>query len=244
MAAERANPIRCSQYADVLVGSLTIVLGMERLLQALVGYTVSTRSVRAARMILDTLINIDTVIGEHDPNCGMRTYSTTIYAFRPFFTLFNHICDDVVSHQQLYKEDWHRLDHISKILVRAATSRVELKPISQTLTALTQIASCLRTVSILPSSAQAANASHIQPGPASTEMQPSEFLALEAYNTGNAVPDGATDLYPRTMATESFRFTDSHLQCESAPFVQSFEAGLSCNLWCYEWWQEPEMISR
>lgn len=242
MAAEGANPIRCSQYADVLIGSLTVVLGMERLRQAPLSHRVSARSVRAARMILDAIVKLDTVIGEHDPECGMRTYNAIIYAFRPFLALFHHVLDDP-DDQENYREDWLRMDCIGRILARAATSRVELKSISLALTALTQVASCLRPLGISPSSGQAGKPFHMHSNPATTAMQPPEFMTLEDHETGSTVPSWATDSYPQSIAAESFYPANANSYFQSTSFGQSMEAGLSCDPWRHEWWQEQEMIS-
>jgi hypothetical protein len=127
-------------YADVLIGGLTMVLQMDKIRQVCSDSTatVSTRSLRAARMILDTLVTFDDVVSTVKGREGISIYGITFWPFRAFFTLYYHIIysSDPVNCQH----DLERLEKLGVLLEKAAHTRFQYVPVANAARSLNQVA--------------------------------------------------------------------------------------------------------
>ncbi|ETN39196.1 uncharacterized protein HMPREF1541_05419 [Cyphellophora europaea CBS 101466] len=138
MESYAKKPMDSWLCADTIVGTLNILLEMDKLRQSGAEPMVSERSKRAARLILDTTINFDEMLrNSSKPHGALYMYCIAFYPFRAFFSLYYHIlkCDDPADCEQ----DVLRLDKIGTVMVRAAQSRFEWIPIAKAIVSLNQV---------------------------------------------------------------------------------------------------------
>jgi hypothetical protein len=121
MEAKRHKPLESWGYADCIVGLLNMVLQIEKLRRTGKDNTVSERSVRASRMILDTIVKLDELTRDRKDYAALHTYCIAFYPFRAFFALYYHIL--LSKDPDVYSEDVKRLERIDVVMKRAAQSR-------------------------------------------------------------------------------------------------------------------------
>ena len=136
MEGSKDKPLQSWAYADAIVGLLTMVLQMDKLRQGK-DDAVSQRSVRASRMILDTIVKLDDMTRHNKHFAALYTYCIAFYPFRAFFALYYHILSN--KDPELYKEDVKRLERIDMVMKRAALTRFEYVPISKAISSLNQV---------------------------------------------------------------------------------------------------------
>lgn len=138
MEAQKDKPLETWRYADTIVGTVTMLLQMDKLRQTGKDNAVSARSVRAARLALDTIVRLHEMTRESKNYAALYTYCIAFYPFRAFFALYYHILHN--QDPEVYKEDIQRLERIDTVMRRAAQTRFEYIPISKAISSLNQIA--------------------------------------------------------------------------------------------------------
>jgi hypothetical protein len=137
MMRVKKTPIETWQMADTIVGSLNILLQMDKLRQT-TEPTVSERSLRAARLILDTTINFDeTLRTSHKHNGMLYMYCIAFYPFRACFSLYYNIL--LSDNPAESSQDVERLEKISRVTMNAAQMRCEWQPIAKAILSLNQV---------------------------------------------------------------------------------------------------------
>lgn len=97
----------------------------------------SARSVRASRMVLDTIVKLDEMTRKNKNYAALYTYCIAFYPFRAFFALYYHILQS--KDLDMYKEDIKRLERIDVVMTRAAQTRFDYIPISKAISSLNQV---------------------------------------------------------------------------------------------------------
>lgn len=114
-----------------------MVLQMDKLRQADDDDAVSQRSVRASRLILDTIVKLDELTRHNQNFAALYTYCIAFYPFRAFFALYYNIL--LNKDPELHREDVQRLEKIDMVMKRAALTRFEYVPISKAISSLNQV---------------------------------------------------------------------------------------------------------
>lgn len=138
MEAQNGHPLKSWVYADTIVGVLNIVLQMERLRHGSNVNTVTPRSLRVARLVLDATVRFEELTNKSKVHGSLYMYCIAFYPYRAFFMLYYHILqsDDPAD----YKDDILRLERIGAVMAKAARVRFEYVPIAKAIASLNQVA--------------------------------------------------------------------------------------------------------
>lgn len=123
--------------ADTILGSFNILLQMDKLRQATES-TISERTLRISRLILDTTINFEETLRTSHKHSGLLyMYCIAFYPFRAFFSLYYHIL--VSNSPAECNDDVDRLQKLGTVAMNAAQMRYEWQPIAKAILSLNQV---------------------------------------------------------------------------------------------------------
>jgi hypothetical protein len=233
MEAETENPLQSWLYADAIIGSLTVLLHIDKLRQGPGDNTVSERSIRAARMVLDTISKFDVTVGASQHQGGLRTYGLAFYPFRAFFALYYHIINS--DNAEEYQEDILRLERIGLILSKAAATRFEYIPIAKAITSLNQVA---KHVQQIRTTTPAKQWDVIYP----PQTMSAQDQRAEGWEQQQEIPQGFFADWmlqfddKQFPAVVGFQEAAAQPDFEPAAYMQTLENRFAGELWNYGWW--------
>lgn len=239
MMNAKKKPLESWAMADTIVGSLNILLQMDKLRQT-TEPLVSERSLRASRLILDTTIAFDeTLRTSHKYNGLLYMYCIAFYPFRACFSLYYHIL--LSKNPAEYSKDVERLEKISKVTLNAAQMRCEWAPIAKAILSLNQVTRHIQQSRQLPVSDQW---NTTWPGNSSSASGSGETQA-EATNLmcGTLPVDLQTDFTQWLPDLGDMHFTtaEDFQQAAAQPdfrpveYMQAIEDQFSGKNWTYGW---------
>jgi hypothetical protein len=221
---------------------------MDKLRQPGTQGSVSPRSVRASRMILDTIVELDQMTKDDKNYTSLSTYCIAFYPFRAFFVLYYHIL--LSKDPSLYTEDVRRLKRIETFMKRAAESRFEYIPISRAISSLNQVTKHMRQPQ---ASVPAQRAPDVWPpwGPGflGGQVMAQMFPSAAPQEQSN----GPIDLFGSYQTPDSMQWlpdfgdmqfnTSADLQkaaaqpdFEPVEYMQTVESQFTGGSWHYNWW--------
>lgn len=247
MEAQKDKPLESWRYADTIVGTLTMLLQMDKLRQTDKDNAVSARSVRAARLALDTIVQLHEMTRESKNYAALYTYCIAFYPFRAFFALYYHILHN--ENPEVYKEDIQRLERIDAVMRGAAQTRFEYIPISKAISSLNQIAKHMHETRIVSPSHRWTG---IWPSQAPIHrndslMAPSDVLQQPPGQDGifditrdyqpSEFPQWLPDFGEMQFSTAA-EFEQAAAQPDFQPieYMQAVENQFAGRNWPYSWW--------
>lgn len=247
MEAKKDKPLESWAYADSIVGFLNIVLQIDKLRQTAKDHAVSERSVRASRMILDTILKLDEMTRDNKNYAALYTYCIAFYPFRAFFALYYHIL--LSRDPETYIEDVKRLGRIDVVMKRAAQTRFEYIPISKAISLLNQVTKHMQQIRTSSPDRQWIG---IWPPQRSTTLNESLMSPLAATNhlPGQDGTGGLTGVYqtPNSMqwlpdfgdmqfsATADLQQAAAQPDFQPIEYMQAIESQFTGGNWQYNWW--------
>lgn len=241
MTAHIDNPIQSYMYNECLVASLTVMLQMDKLRQQPGSNTVSDRSLRASRMLLDAIVTFDEAVGAKMQHEGLSMYSITFWSFRAFFTLYYHILgnDSPNGHQ----DDMRQLERLAASFKKAAQTRFEYGPIAKAVKSLNEFArSFQKARSISP-----ARQWDVAYSPNRIDVEPLNLTGAEESPSGHGGSEWDSmqffqywnpsfgDIQLKSPLTDVQDLT-SQSAFEPVSYVQAVERQFAGTLWNYGWW--------
>lgn len=138
VSAHKDDRLQSYMYSECLVAAITMILQMDKLRQLSPTGSISSRSLVAARMLVDAIVAFDNTAGPSVQHEGLSMYNVAFWSFRGFFALYYHIlnCHDTNDHHA----DLYRLEQIAATCTKAAKARFEYGPIAKAIVSLNRFA--------------------------------------------------------------------------------------------------------
>ena len=227
---------------DTIVGSLNILLQMEKLRQNDDENKVSERSIRVSRLILDTTIDFDETLRTSCKHNGLLyMYCIAFYPFRACFSLYYHIL--LSNDPNEYAEDVGRLEKIGAVTMTAAQTRYEWIPIAKAIMSLNQVARHIQQTQTRGSKTQWTDTWPInQPSITASSVSRPETIgsAVDALPVDLQHPDFAQwlpDLGDIPISTaEDFQHAAAQPDFRPIEYMQAIEDQFAEKNWNYSWW--------
>lgn len=136
MRASPDDSMRTWFFAELVIGAYCFVTHMERLRLANIGQTTSELSLRASRMVVDTIIEHHSLAKE-TRHRGLSLYWMAFYPFHAQFTLYYNILE--MPNSEGAKADIQRLEMYGAVTQDVSRSRFEYVPIAKAIESLNRI---------------------------------------------------------------------------------------------------------
>lgn len=248
MKAHSKKPIDSWLFTDIIVGALNILLQMEKLRQNDNETTVTERSLRVSRLILDTTIDFDETLRTSSKHNGLLyMYCIAFYPFRACFSLYYHIL--LSNDPQEYSEDVERLEKIGTVTTAAAQMRFEWIPIAKAIQSLNKVARHIQQTQASSSKTQWADSwpIHQPPAIASNANHPETVSdALDMLPVEIPHPDFAQwlpDLGDVPVSTtENFQHAAAQPDFRPVAYMQAIEDQFAEKNWNYSWWDVNDPV--
>lgn len=229
------DPVQKWALTDLILGSLTMLLQMDKLRQRSNEQLISSRSVRAARQLLDMLAMFDASAGSNQHYGGMRTYFVAFYPFRAFFCLYHHILAS--DEPKDYQDDVHRLEKVGSIFNNAARTRLEYIPIAKAIASLNRIARHVQQQRIMTPEKEwgvihpqkAPELAHVSVNVSSEQSQ----MAAPTKFHFPSMP-GLVDM--QLPSIETFQEAVAQPDFEPITYLHTIENDFTFNMWNNGWW--------
>jgi hypothetical protein len=256
MEAQVNKHIESWIYADAIIGVSIIVLQIDKLRQTEQTNPAlfSPRSVRASRLILDTIVKLHDVTLHSKIYAALYTYCISFYPFRAFFVLYYHIlaCKD----PDLCKEDVTRLEKMDMIMKQAARTRFEYVPISSATSSLNKITKYLQQTQMTSQRQLWTKSECLSHQTAFDELPGTHNTAAYQVPDWEGVINSFDTQQPsQTMqwlpnfgnlqlpTASNFAEVVSQPGFEPVEYMQAFESQFSGGDWAYAWWNVEDPSS-
>lgn len=125
-------------YADLALGANNVLLQMDKLRLTSKHTVVSRRSIRAARVIIDSLLDFHQMTISSKEHQALYMHGIAFYPFRAVFSLYYHILSS--SNPEEYKDDISRLERLAAVMATAGKTRSEYIPVANAVASLNHVA--------------------------------------------------------------------------------------------------------